>query len=248
MKCAPELGRIITHFKKPERHVDTVFLHCSASSRTDVDAQMVHSWHTGRGWSCIGYHYLIKTDGLVQAGRTLERTPAAQAGYNKGSIAICLNGLKEHDFSDAQFRSLRRLVEEIDKAYGGIRVRGHREVAAKTCPVFDYQAVLGLDRNGRLGKADAPRGAIGEVDITARLPILAKGVDHPQVSTLRALLMGNGALTDHWRPDVVRMKRDDTRLGRETDRAIRAFQEDNGLTIDGIVGRETWGALLDVGT
>ena len=33
-------------------------------------------------------------------------------------------------------------------------------------------------------------------------------------------------------------------FGPETERAVRSFQSENGLTVDGIVGRNTWSALL----
>lgn len=32
----------------------------------------------------------------------------------------------------------------------------------------------------------------------------------------------------------------DGKIGKETKKAIRAFQEENGLKVDGIVGKETW--------
>lgn len=34
-------------------------------------------------------------------------------------------------------------------------------------------------------------------------------------------------------------------FGRETENAVREFQRENGLTVDGIVGRNTWNALLN---
>jgi peptidoglycan hydrolase-like protein with peptidoglycan-binding domain len=34
-------------------------------------------------------------------------------------------------------------------------------------------------------------------------------------------------------------------FGAETERAVRAFQTENDLTVDGIVGRNTWQALLN---
>ena len=34
-------------------------------------------------------------------------------------------------------------------------------------------------------------------------------------------------------------------FGPETERAVRTFQSENGLVVDGIVGRNTWQALLN---
>lgn len=139
-------------FKKLKRPIDRVFIHCSAASRANVDAEEIDLWHRQRGFAMIGYHYFIKTDGTLEEGRPLERVPAAQSRENKGTIAICLNGLKVKDFNECQFRTLRDLCKEINKAYGGkITFHGHKEVATKACPVFDYKNVLQLDSKGKLG-------------------------------------------------------------------------------------------------
>lgn len=37
----------------------------------------------------------------------------------------------------------------------------------------------------------------------------------------------------------------DSMFGRETENAVREFQSENGLVVDGIVGRNTWNALLN---
>jgi peptidoglycan hydrolase-like protein with peptidoglycan-binding domain len=34
-------------------------------------------------------------------------------------------------------------------------------------------------------------------------------------------------------------------FGSETDSAVRSFQSDKGLEVDGIVGQDTWAALRD---
>ena len=150
MSNAPRLGETVEHFEKPERAVDVVFLHCSAASRPDIDAHEINRWHLDNGWAGIGYHYFMMTDGTLQYGRDIEIVPAAQSGYNTGSIAICLNGLEVDDFTDAQLERLLEFCSEIDSAYNGIRFRGHKEVAAKACPVFDYQKVLALDSDGMM--------------------------------------------------------------------------------------------------
>lgn len=137
-------------FKKPIRSVQRVFLHCSASDNpTHDNVATMTAWHKARGFNTIGYHFFISKDGKVHIGRNIESTPAAQAGNNLATIAICLHGLKKELFTQAQFNSLKQLVSEINKAYSGkVTFHGHREVAAKSCPVFDYKTVLGLDKKG----------------------------------------------------------------------------------------------------
>ena len=64
-------------------------------------------------------------------------------------------------------------------------------------------------------------------------PVLERGTSLPQARTLQYLLRAHGyAVT----PDG------DFASGTET--AVRAFQADNRLTVDGIVGGETWRALI----
>jgi hypothetical protein len=133
-------------FVKPLRAVDRVFIHCSASDNPDHDdVSVIRKWHLARDFNDIGYHYFIRKDGTVQGGRSTELTPAAQQGHNKGTIAICCHGLDEANFTIPQFKSLITLCQLINKAYAGkVTFHGHREVAAKACPVFDYATVLGL--------------------------------------------------------------------------------------------------------
>ena len=139
-------------FKAPNRRIHTVFVHCSASDKeTHDDVSMMREWHVkGKGWDDVGYHYFITKAGDIQPGRPVEKTPAAQARYNTGTIAICLHGLMEELFTQKQFESLIAFCKSIEAAYPNkkMRFRGHCEVAAKACPVFKYKIVLGLDASG----------------------------------------------------------------------------------------------------
>jgi len=137
-------------FKKPNRFVEKVFIHCSDSDITSHDDwKVIDGWHKERGWEGIGYHYFITKKGELQIGRPLEKIPSAQYGYNTGSIAICVSGSK--DFTEKSFVTLRQLCDEIDVEYDKLTFHGHCEVDKnKTCPVFDYKSVLGLNDKGYL--------------------------------------------------------------------------------------------------
>ena len=139
-------------FKKPQRFVNKVYIHCTDASNPNVDVAMIDKWHKERGWSGIGYHYFIQTNGTLEKGRDIEKTPAAQQGHNEGSIAICLNGAKLSDFNEVQFKVLRDWCKEVNDAYNGkVTFHGHCEVSSKTCPIFDYKTLLKLSEEGNLG-------------------------------------------------------------------------------------------------
>lgn len=140
-------------FEKPGRTVERVFIHCSASDDENlVGVHMVEEirrWHRDRGWSDVGYHFLIDKLGGLFPGRDCDLTPAAQKGHNTATLAIMVHGHRE--FSDASLTALQAHCMEINEAYHGrISFHGHCEVSAKACPVFEYKDVLTLDRWGRM--------------------------------------------------------------------------------------------------
>lgn len=230
-------------FQKPARPVSRVFLHCSASDNPNHDsAAVMDRWHRERGWSGIGYHFFIRKDGTLEIGRDLEKVPAAQEGNNTGTIAICLHGLEKDKFTEAQFRTLWKLCDQINRAYAGkVTFHGHCEVAAKACPVFDYRALLGLNRAGKVMVAaqDITSANGSEAGIStlgakpAGAPVLRIGMKGPDVRALQALLTQLGYFTGTI----------DSDFGPRTRAAVLAFQADNGLDPDGKVGQMTRAAL-----
>jgi len=71
-------------------------------------ASHIDRWHRERGWQCIGYNFVICTDGTIEYGRDLDRPGAHARGRNATHIGICLIGYD--DFTDEQLASLRRLI------------------------------------------------------------------------------------------------------------------------------------------
>lgn len=72
--------------------------------------------------------------------------------------------------------------------------------------------------------------------VNIELDVLKKGAKGEQVGTLQILLKGKGY--DIGKHGV------DKSFGGDTDKAVRNYQKDNGLTVDGSVGKETWTSLL----
>lgn len=135
------------------REINKIIIHCSATPEgKHFTVENIRRWHTlpvskgGRGWSDIGYHYVIYLDGTVHNGRPVEKIGAHCAGQNAKSIGICYIGGIASDAktpkdtrTEAQKRALRQLVETLRKKYPKATVHGHREFAAKACPCFDVK-------------------------------------------------------------------------------------------------------------
>ena len=140
------------------RPINEIIIHCSATRRewmegaaTSAKVAEIRRWHLARGWSDIGYHYLIDRDGTVRAGRWVGRTGAHVAGHNTGTIGICLiggHGSSENDrfadhFTPEQDRALRALLDELKHDHPKItKISGHNEYSAKACPGFTVKQWL----------------------------------------------------------------------------------------------------------
>jgi len=131
-------------------NIDTIWVHCSATRpEMDIGADTIRKWHKDRGWSDIGYHFVIRRTGQIEEGRPEDKPGAHVRGYNKNSLGICLiggvdyNGVADANFTFAQYQALVGLIQELKQKYGmNVEVRGHRDVAAKDCPCFSIQNLL----------------------------------------------------------------------------------------------------------
>jgi len=112
-----------------------VIVHHSASP--DVPASVIHDWHLDKGWSGLGYHFVIRADGTIEAGRPIDKIGAhAGPGINPDSIGICLTGnFMQQPPTDQQLQALVRLVDHLEVTYGTmLEVLRHQDVAATDCP------------------------------------------------------------------------------------------------------------------
>ena len=119
------------------RRIDSIIIHCSATPNGRYHtAEDINRWHLARGWNSIGYHWVIRTDGVTEQGRD-EAIPGAHvAGHNSNSIGVCMIGTDE--FSPEQWASLEGIVSLLKHKYPNADVLGHNDFTnAKTCPGFN---------------------------------------------------------------------------------------------------------------
>ena len=82
------------------------YSHFSGSNHFELQKNMKHYHVSNNGWSDIGQHFTIFPDGLVLAGRPLNKSPACIWGGNSG--AICIENLGDFDAGRDSMRSAQR--------------------------------------------------------------------------------------------------------------------------------------------
>jgi len=125
---------------KPKR----VIFHCSDTpdSNDRFTAQDIDGWHRAKGFSQIGYHEVIRRNGLREKGRPYNVEGAHCKGENDDSIGICYIG-RSHPTVE-QIRSLLEIYQDYKKKFniGWSAWFGHYEFNSdKTCPGVPMSAI-----------------------------------------------------------------------------------------------------------
>lgn len=129
---------------KSTRYINDIIVHCTATPEgKHFTVKDITRWHKQRGFSDIGYHYVVYLDGSVHTGRDVDISGAHCEGHNSNSIGVCYvggcdKGNKPKDTrNDAQKKALLGLLKELRKLYPFARIHGHRDYSSKACPSFD---------------------------------------------------------------------------------------------------------------
>ena len=126
------------------RDLNRIILHCAATREgKDFSVDTIREWHVnGRGWSDIGYHWVIRLDGSIEGGRPLEKSGAHTKGHNKDSVGVCYiggcdaDGKPKDTMNPEQEKAWRMIVLSLRTLYGDLTIHGHNEFANKACPSF----------------------------------------------------------------------------------------------------------------
>lgn len=128
-----------------KRNIKEIIVHCSATPEgKDFTVADIKRWHLQRGFSDIGYHYVIYRDGSIHTGRDESIIGAHCTGHNTNSIGVCYiggcvsNGKTPKDTRTTQQKqSLVKLLKELKTKYPQASIHSHRDFANKACPSFD---------------------------------------------------------------------------------------------------------------
>lgn len=138
-------GLVLPYLKTANRKIKEIIVHCSATREgRDFTIDDIRRWHKQRGYSDIGYHYVVYRDGSVHDGRDVNIIGAHCVGHNTYSIGICYIGGCKYDGltpkdtrTEKQKAALKTLIMRLKAKYPYASVRGHRDFANKACPSFD---------------------------------------------------------------------------------------------------------------
>lgn len=128
-----------------KRNIKELIVHCSATPEgKDYSVDTIRQWHLQRGFSDIGYHYVVYRDGSIYIGRDESIIGAHCTGHNTNSIGVCYIGGCASDGktpkdtrTTEQKQSLVKLLKELKTKYPQASIHGHRDFSSKACPSFD---------------------------------------------------------------------------------------------------------------
>lgn len=212
----------------------------TSSGGTNPAAVMrqIQAFHIdNNGWCDVGYHFVVSDDGTVFQGRSDERrTGSHVGGQNTGNIGVALLG----DFrsvapSQAQLEGAASIVGWVSRTYGialrSSSVKGHQEWGPGTsCPGAELlkriPTILALA--GGSVTPTPPTTCTPAWPLVRRSSAYAKNAE-----VVQYLLRSRGYSLSV-----------DGYFGPATESTVKAFQRGQGLVQDGVVGENTWTALV----
>ena len=139
------------------REIKEIHVHCTATKEgSGITTEEVRKWHKAKGWSDIGYSYVVEHQ-KIEVGRPIERKPASARGHNSNAVALAyvggldLNGKPKDTRTPRQKELMLKLIKQLKTRFPEAKIVGHRDLSPdkngdgkitsdewlKSCPCFN---------------------------------------------------------------------------------------------------------------
>lgn len=124
-----------------------VIHHTGNPTDDDLSAAEINASHQAQGWTCIGYHYVVRKDGTIEIGRPHWTVGAHAYGENSHTIGIHLCGNFEIATpTAAQIESAAMLLANLCSDYNlptdAKHIVGHCDLMSTACPGTNLYSAL----------------------------------------------------------------------------------------------------------
>ena len=158
--------------------------------------------------------------------RTIANNARYIRGYGKPDYASKASGM---DKPVENKKTVEEIAREVINGKWGNGAERKRRLMSAGYSFTEVQDAVNAILSGSTA-------VVKESECEVKLPVLKNGSTGNSVKALQLLLIGNGcSCGDHGA---------DGDFGSDTEAAVKNFQGNKGLTIDGKAGPETWSALL----
>ena len=127
---------------------DMIVIHHLGSERDmDASAAQIHDWHINSDYSGIGYHFVVRKNGVIERGRPIWAAGAHAYGENWHTIGINVSGDYNAAYpTNEQIESTAMLIADLCKEYGiptdRQHIVGHYEINDTDCPGRNLKSKL----------------------------------------------------------------------------------------------------------
>lgn len=119
------------------RDIRRIYIHHTAGPREQTVEEIRRFHKHERGWSDIGYHFVIDGAGLLHAGRDVAVVGAHAKGDNTHSVGVCVvgdNTTPGREWTDKQKKVLAAFVACLRIQFPGAAVLPHHANQNTACP------------------------------------------------------------------------------------------------------------------
>lgn len=211
----------------------------------------IQAYHKGvKGWSDIGYNFLVDAEGVAWEGRGWDVQGAHCTGHNTSGIGVAYLGNGAEDVPLVALTTIAELLRDAEARFDrSLIVRGHRDSASTACPGDELYGHLSMLREP---VASAPPVApVPQAPLTAPVFPLPRGYWFGPLDEGRRSISGRTSYRGELTPWQAQMAErgwslePDGIYGPVTAGTARLFQAEKGLTVDGRIGPLTWRAAWE---